>query len=81
MAIFSFWSYEAEIWWKGVFLSSKVEFLLKTTDKRQFDVKNDNLGIFNGFHLRTLRTRGYHGNKEGSILTILISKFHQYMSR
>ena len=45
---FSFWSYEAETWWRGAFLSGMLELLLKTTDKRQFDVKNK---YFYGFSM------------------------------
>ena len=36
---FPFWSSEAEIWLRGVFLSCKFKFLLKTIDKHQFDLK------------------------------------------
>ena len=45
---FSFWPYDAESWrrGKGVFWSGEFKILLKTTDKRQFDVKYDDFWDF-----------------------------------
>ena len=56
---FLFWSYEPEILQRGAFLNRKFDFLIKTIETNQFNVKNhDFLGTFKAFHLSILCKSG-----------------------